>query len=180
MDITVEGRPVKPPKHEQTDLKRHVSLVVWAAAALAVVAVVMGALYFTQLKQQPLLSPAITTAVHGFNAYFYKGSIPAGYQFDPGRIGLQNNILFLPLTSPGKPGVTITEQALGDAFDFDSLQTYATKVDGAVAPAVINDVEGRLVGIMPVPATKTLILLNATPGMNKDELTDLIKGLQKQ
>lgn len=180
MDITVEGRPVKSPKDQEIDLKRHVSLVVWAAGILAVVTVVMGALYFTQLKQQPLLSPAITSAVHGFSTYFYSGSIPVGYTLNADGINMQNGMLFLPLVKAGKPSVTITEQAIGDKFDFDSLQTYATKVEGAVAPAIINDVEGRLVGIMPVRDTKTLVLLNATPGMDKDELTELIKGLRKQ
>jgi hypothetical protein len=138
-------------------------------------------LLFWRLQSPSSLLPATATRqVSGFTPYFYKRSIPAGYQFDASQIQYSAGVLIVPLTKAGSPRLVITEQPLPkDLSEKNLAQDNSTRVKNAAASAYIHSVEGRWVGVMPVSGTKTLILLNSTSAeMDKDDLSALLQGLQ--
>jgi len=125
-----------------------------------------------------LLPAAVSQKAQGFTAYFYAKAIPEGYRLDTAHISTDAGVIIMPLTKPEYPTIVLTEQALPDNADQLGLQDNGQKVAGTLAPATINDVEGRLVGVMIVRETKTLILLNAPGNGNRADMAALLQGLR--
>jgi hypothetical protein len=90
---------------------------------------------------------------------------------------LTQNLLSVPLTKNGAPTIGVTEQPLPQQLSIDDLKKNAAEVKGGPVTAYVNAVEGRLVGIMPIQSTKTMIVLNVPDSMSKDDFYDFLKAL---
>lgn len=178
MDIDLDGKPKKELK-EFSFHQRTTKLIGSLLAGAAAVTLLMAGLYFWQVGQmsRQLLPEAITAPIKTFTPYFYLDSIPHGYAVDKGNINLTANLLSVPLTKSGAPTIAVTEQPLAPQLSIDDIKKNATEVKGGPAVAYVNAVEGRLVGVMPVQSTKTMVLLNAPDSVSKDDFYDFIKSL---
>ena len=138
------------------------------------------AIWNAHRQPETLLPAALLQQAHGFTPYFYAGQIPAEYTLDTSKATIDQGVLIMPLTSAGKPSIVLTEQSAPSSVSQQDLQQNGDKVDGTIAPATINDIEGRLLGTMIVADKQghTLILLNALGNANKADLTDLLQGLR--
>lgn len=149
------------------------------AAGIAVVLLVAGGILFWQLRpSQALLPEKFATRTDSFQHYFYFGKMPAGYHIDEENAGYAESILIIPLKKPDQPTVVMTQQRLSEDLDTEELMKNGDKVTDAVKPAVINSVEGRLVGILIDKDGKTLVLLNSPGNTDKETLKALLQGLR--
>jgi hypothetical protein len=148
------------------------------AAAAVIIAVVVGFAWHSIFRSSPLPS-WITAQSVGFAPYFFTGRIPAYYKIDTAHITYSQGLLFIPLTKPGQPTITITEQGMPQTLSISDIQQNSEAVDVAGGSASINTIEGRLVGTFINADHKTLVVLSSTDSeINKDDLRLLLQGLQ--
>ena len=167
----------------QTHSRRHwPRLTVVMSSSLVILAGLGGgtwAIWNAHRQPATLLPAAMVQQVHDFTPYFYTGQIPAGYTLDTSKASLDQGVLIMPLTNAGKPSVVLTEESMPSSVSQQDLQQNGSKIAGTIAPATINDIEGRLLGTMIVANKRgrTLILLNAPGNTDKADLTVLLQGL---
>lgn len=152
----------------------------WVVIGVTLCTAAAGGVALWQLnKQQSLLPDSVVKKIGAFTPYFYNQRIPAGYSLDREHTVYDHNVLIVTLTQASDPSVVITEQPLPSdlpediAFKGDKTE----KVETTNGKAVMNDVEGRLVGTMITNDRTTLIIINTTHKTYKNDMVALLQGL---
>ncbi len=150
------------------------------AAALALPALVGFVVLFWRLETPPLLPQPTLKNVTGFTPFFYTKEIPAGYSVNTNHIVSSPSLLIVTLTSPGGPDIVLTEQPADASLTAEKLQGEGERVDvGNVADfATVNNVEGRMVGVLITRKPKTLVILNTSSQDSKDIVISLLRALK--
>lgn len=170
------------PLMKEESAGRHIlgrqKLLLIAVGIIAGILIAGGIVFWHAHQRQSLLPEEFTAQSVPFQRYFYFDSIPAGYTLDGPSSRYSGGVLLVSLTKPQQPPVVITEQKLAENMGIESLMEGGEKITGTAVPAVINTVEGRLVGILADKDGKTLILLNTSSNTDKQALRALIQGLK--
>lgn len=165
----------KTPSHHSKSKKK----LVIGSVILAIAIIVGGGFWVWQATRPKFLMPKdISSQVTSFTPYFYFDEVPAGYKLADSRLDKEFGVALFSLTKLGRPAITVSEQPLSGSVDPNKLLKGGESVRGTTGPATINQVEGRLVGIMINTDNKTMILLNTTSDAEKQDLKDLLKGLK--
>lgn len=168
-----QDRPIFKLAITKRALVAVVALLLFAALAVS------GFMAWKANQSRPLLPDSIARQITGFTPYFFYDEIPGGYSLDEKSISFDDGIVIIPLTKPGSPPVVLTEQPLPDNLSPDLLQEKESeKVKNTAAPAIINKVEGRLVGIMTSREHRLLLLINAPGNLHTEDIAELLQGLK--
>ena len=153
----------------------------WLVLMLATFGALVGFVaLFWHLAAHSLLPVPVLKNITGFTPYFYAKEIPAGYSVDTAHIVSSANLLIVTLTGPSGPAIVLTEQPADASLTAEKLQGQGERVDvGSVADfATVNNVEGRLVGVLITRKPKTLVILNTSSQDAKDTVVGLLRALK--
>lgn len=170
----------------ETDQKKSIKLViskkaVFVSATLFIIlCLTVGGILFLKAGQpQSLLPESVAKQTTQFTPFFFFDKIPGNYSLDTSSISFDQGIAIIPLTRPDSPSVTITEQLLPENFSPDLIrQDNSQQVKDTAAPAIINKIEGRTVGIMTSDEHNVLLIINAPGDMSAEDMTMLLQGLK--
>jgi hypothetical protein len=152
----------------------------WVIVSLLVIGLITGGFAFWKANQSSSLLPAnIAKNITDFTPYFFFEQIPNGYSLNTSAISFDGDIAIMPLTNPDKPTVVLTEQPLPDNLSSDLLrQDDSQQVKDTASPAIINKIEGRVVGIMTSKSNKLLLLINAPADMPTEDMAKFLQNLK--
>ncbi len=163
-------------EHGGGKLKKKLTIV--GCLILATGSIVAFVLWHQQ-KPQSLLPPTIADQIVDFTPYFFLGQIPDGYSLNTKNVSFDQNIMIIPIKASGGQTLVVTEQHLPDNLPTDLQQEKdSEKVQNTAAPAFINKVEGRLVGIMISQKDKVLLIVNAPDSVHADIVAKLLQALK--
>ncbi|HZM63519.1 MAG TPA: hypothetical protein VFB59_00110 [Candidatus Saccharimonadales bacterium] len=141
--------------------------------------IAVGFLFWKNNPSRSLLPSTVANQIADFTPYFFFDEIPGGYTLDEKSVSFDQNIVIMTLTKPGAPSIVLTEQALPEDLPQDLLAGEGTqKIENTVAPALINNVEGRLVGIMTSEQHNILLLINASGSTKSEDVTTMLQALR--
>lgn len=151
-----------------------------AGAVFVVICIVLSWRFFWRPNQpHSLLPTTIAKQITNFTPYFFFDKIPDGYSLDEKNISFDQGIIIIPLTKSGSPTIVLTEQVLPSNLSQDLLeQEDSKKIKDAALPAIINKVEGRMVGVMTSKQDRLLLLLNAPDAVRTEDMTGLLQALK--
>jgi hypothetical protein len=110
--------------------------------------------------------------------YFAHETPPDGYGVDFEHSRYDGKLLQISLTKDADQTVVITEQARPDGVSADQLLSHVSAVKGALGPAGVTSVEGRVVGTMLPTGAETLVLVNAPGSVSTSDVSDVLKSLR--
>jgi hypothetical protein len=134
----------------------------------------VGGFFIWKASQQDSLLPKDLTSANV--PYFYFDQVPAGYHIKETRTDDEFGVTAIGLAKAGRPEIILTEQKVSNSPGMEALAKNGEEVNDTPYPAVINSVEGRLVGIMS--DSKSLVIFNAPTGTDKQDLKRLLQGLE--
>lgn len=155
--------------------------MVWTIVAIVLVGLLLGGFTFRNFKRpQSLLPETVASQITGFTPYFFFDKIPNGYSLNERSIGFDQNIMIVPLIKSGDSTIVLTQQALSQNLSQELLeQEDSIKIKGTAAEmAIINKVEGRMVGIMTSKKYNLLLLINAPANTPEEIITELLQELK--
>lgn len=155
--------------------RKKIITIVATVSCVLIVGGISLALFLDGHKSASLMPKQLANMVQ-YTPYFYFGTIPRGYAV--GTTQTDGEVIMISLVKKDKPTIVLTEQALPEDFDANSLQKDGNRVEGTKAPATISQITGRLVGTMIDNKNNVLVLLNTTSSSDKEDLSALLSGLR--
>lgn len=172
------GTPTEDKSTTKAVINKKV-LLATVVALLVVCLAVGGFLLWRSNQPRSLLPTTVAKQITDFTPYFFFDEVPGGYSLNEKLISFDQEIVIMPLTTPDLPPIVLTEQALPETLSQDLLQEKdSIIVKNTAAPAIINKVEGRMVGIITSKKHKLLLLINAPSTMHQEDMTEMLQGLK--
>lgn len=148
--------------------------------ALLFICLVLSWWFFWKPNQSHSLLPAtVAKQITNFTPYFFFDKIPDSYSLDEKNISFDDGVVIMSLTKPHNPTLVLTEQTLPTNLPPNLLQEKdSEKVKNTAAPAIINKVEGRFVGIMTSQEHELLLIINAPGNMRTEDISSFLQALK--
>jgi hypothetical protein len=173
--IRLPKRPLRKRVH--IALRRHSRVALASSIIIIAVLIIVGVVWFWP-QHVNTLPVSVTNQARGFTVYAYNTAPPNNFQIDAKSAQYTDGVLFFHMTNSGGQSITVSEQTLPS--DISGIPQGSQKVSVKDGNATISTAGGRTVGLLSVPRTHTMILLNTTDAVGTTVLTNLLQTLQAQ
>lgn len=124
-----------------------------------------------------LLPQPIVQQIHGFTPYFYRSKVPSGYIFNGDQVIYDKGVLIITLVG-SKSTITMSQQAMTEQLAHQKLFDGNNFLTDTQGKAEVKIIDQRLVGTMVSTDKKTLILLHSSAATDRNDMVQLLRGLQ--
>jgi hypothetical protein len=149
-----------------------------AAIPTVVATVLLVAMLAVHHSNSIVRVSSIVGPVSGFTPYFFPDQIPDQYTVNKDHSLFSGQLLQITLEKVSGSVLTLTEQTLPSGLSARTLLSGGSQIKGAVGPATINAVDGRLVGTLLPSDHATLVLITGPQSASLNDISDLIRALR--